>query len=221
MRCTLCLLASILLFIPFSGYAQPNSFPEGVYLNVEQLRNRTPAFNIPLRILPKSKSKYKTANFYKLASDIDSINERYTKFKILAYSRGDSLLINSLNNSKYSFGLALTKGSFLVFPMKTKQMDGGLIASAAMFGLIGAMAYTAMSSSQDHSSSKPQYGNLMILSLRTGNYRVLTREYVAARLKELPQVLEQFKKERKRMSLEVLLEYVDILNEKLTVRPIE
>ena len=55
------------------------------------------------------------------------------------------------------------------------------------------------------------------MSLRTGNVKLLSKEYLIERLKETPDLLDQFNKETKKdkKSEAILLKYISLLNENL------
>ena len=75
-----------------------------------------------------------------------------------------------------------------------------------MFGAIG----SALSATSRY---------LYVLSLRTGNVRLLTEEYVTNRLKEDPQLLEEYSEERRPDSGATLIKYMNLFNKTLKISP--
>jgi hypothetical protein len=61
--------------------AQKSTFPEGVYLSNEQLKNKTPAYNVNIEVLERSSGDIAMVggNQYKLESSIDSLSKKYLK----------------------------------------------------------------------------------------------------------------------------------------------
>jgi hypothetical protein len=195
----------ILLLFAGSSYAQVNKFPDGVYLTWEQLKNQKPAYNADLRPVERSGVNTLTndRNDYYFESDIDSINKKYIKKKIYAYAKNNSVYLNCINyNLGSGYALALTCGGFLAF--KASPTDDKIAGSTFIGGTAaGEKAY--------------EKRVLYVLSLRTGNVRLLTKEYLEARLKEIPEFEKQYNQENEKdkESQAVLLKYIALLDTKV------
>src|SRR6187200_1985085 len=109
----------LLLFLfqlSICSLAQKNIFPGGVYLNHEQLKNRTPAFSTDLQI---EKRTYKQimmngGNEYKLIAKDDSLKVSFIKNEIYCYVKNDSIFLNGKPHGYLPwFALCLTSGNFL------------------------------------------------------------------------------------------------------------
>ena len=202
------ILLLILTFFAINSFAQVQKFPDGVYLNLNQLRNQTPAFNIKLRVIKRTSGDITMngGNDYKLESVIDSINKRYIKKNIFAYVKDDSIFLNCIHNKLTSwYSLCLTKGNFLVF--KTNVPDDNAAMYGVMFGAIGGAIAGAVDAQKRY---------LYVLSLRTGNARPLGKVYLTARLEENQDLLEQYNNEKNQDSETILLKYIDLLNKIIT-----
>jgi len=186
------------------GLAQNNIFPEGVYLNFEQLKNKTPAFNADLEIEQRTFSQVAMngGNEFKLIAKNDSLKESFIKNKIYCYVKNDSIFLNGKPNGYQQwFALTLTSGNFLVFKsgMAISNYNG-------MGGAIGGGISAA-----EASKKKYRY----VLSLRTGNIKDFNQEYLVARLNEVPELLEKYNQEKNKDTEPVMIRYMQLLNEKI------
>ena len=186
--------------------AQMCKFPDGVYLNLEQLKNQTPAYNVNLKIIQKTSSDkfWNGGNDYYFESNIDSIDKDYIRLEIFAYVKNDSIFINCRNyklGNDYSH--TLTKGNFLAF--KTILMKDKSGNAALFLGVAGAII--------DHEKNKTKDRQIFTLSLRTGNAKPLTKDYLLHILNENQNLLDQFNSEIDHKSDSVLLNYIDHLNQ--------
>lgn len=196
-----------------SVLGQKPNFQPGAYYSVEQLRLGIPEKAINLKIEKRSGSDIALngGNEYKLVSEADSIKKKTIKKKVFAYVKNDSLLISGYTLGLQTwFGLALTKGNYILFKGCMKDEDA--MAIAIMGGMIGSAI-----------ASKTSY--LYILSLRTGNVNYCSIEYLEKRLEESKkELLEEFKRESaglKDKELEpVAIKYLNILNEVVSPMPL-
>jgi hypothetical protein len=206
---------SSILFLLFTttGFTQPEkTFPDGVYLSLEQLRNRTPQFNTYFHVIHRTHVDiaFNGGNDYELKSVNDSLGSVFIKYKMYAYSHNDSVFINCYHYKLYKwYALCLTHGNFLAFKGAIEEGQASQAAGyGVMFGAVGGGVAGAM-------EAKKRY--IYVLSMRTGNIRLLTKEYLAQRLQENnPALLEKFSNEKDPQSEEVLLTYLNLLNESLS-----
>ncbi len=187
-------LIYILIFLSSNLDAQ-SLFPEGVYLNPKQLRAHQPAFKSNLTI--EADSSLSGFIRYQLHSQTDSIDNKFIMKKIFAYIHHDSIYINSMNFVKYNYVKALTKGNFIVF---LGPPDGNGVGN----GITIYQQRTAMS---------PPI--LKIFSLRTGTINNLSIRYLKLVLKEFPDLLSQFKKEKNKITK--MMDYIHLVNERIPV----
>ena len=203
-------LTSLVFLISFYCSAQ-NSFPDGVYLSVEQLQNRTPAYNIKLDISYRN-DEYQVAG-------IDSFNKNYFQNEVVAVAKNDSLYLNpgELNSHLHGdFSLAILKGTYIVFTAKMRQVEvnkysrNGFIINNIVGYRTGPISnYIAIGWL---SKSKPY---AYILSLKTGNTKLLTTDYFEQRLSEHPDLQEQYENETIKQKADLYYKYFGLLNEKL------
>ncbi len=99
------------------------------------------------------------------------------------------------------YALALTKGNFLAFH---DELTDSKAVPLALFG--GAVGGAIAGSS-----------HLYVLSLRTGNVRLLSKEYLIERLRETQTLLDEYNKipKKQKESEEILLKYISLLNEEI------
>ena len=137
------LIAALLFTV--NAYCQTD-FPDGVYLFLEQLRNRTPAFNTNLHVTNNAEINYR------LESEVDSLDKKFIRRKIFAYVKKDTLFINGfLQDIEMDYAMALTKGNFIAFYGRNSK-DAGATAGA-MGGLVG----YSVARLEDYSTLRDQY----------------------------------------------------------------
>jgi hypothetical protein len=179
------------------------TFPNGVYLTHEHFKNRTPSFNTDLNTIIRSSGDVflNGGNAYKFESKNDSLDKDFIKKEIYAYVKNDSVFINCKHHKLQSwYSLALTNGNFVVF---YSAVSTGRMIRNSTLGMGGAIGGALSNGNYAYH----------VLSLRTGNARELSKDYIKGRLKEYPDLLEEFELEKKKNTIEVLLKYIDKLNE--------
>ncbi len=75
--------------------AQMGPFPDGVYLNFNQLQNQKPSITVKLKKTNRSSGDLflSGGNDIKFESDIDSLDEKYIKKKVYAYVENDTIYL--------------------------------------------------------------------------------------------------------------------------------
>ena len=214
MKIKLLLCLSFLLCL--SVFSQTRDIcPDGVYMTLEQIKNLTPQFHANLEVIRRTQSDiaFNGGNDYELKSNNDSLNKSFIKKKMFAYVKNDSIFLNCMNYQLSTwYALILTRGNYMVFKgaMSNSRSSQEVSPYGVMFGAIGGGIAGA-------NAAKKRF--LYVLSLRTGNVRELTKEYLIQRLKENQEsLLEQYNAEKEPKSEEVLLRYINLLNE--TVSPV-
>jgi hypothetical protein len=175
-------------------------FPNGVYLNLNQFKNQTPQYDVDLKIIERSSGDKAMmgGNDYKIESSNDSITKKFIKTVVYAYVKNDSIFLNCYHHKiQIWYALSLTSGNFLAFHSCMSNGD------ASTVGILGGAIGAAVSSGTKH---------LNVLSLRTGNVKPLTKEYILQRLKEQPDLQTQFNNEAKQESEDTLIKYINLLN---------
>ncbi len=189
-------------------YESVNKFPNGIYMTLEQLRKRKPTFDADFTVIRRTQGDIgmNGGNDYEIKSTIDSINKKFIKKTMVAYVRNDSVFINCIH---YGIGtwyaLSLSHGPFLTFKgcMSSEQSASEVSPYGMMFGAIGGGLAGA-------SAAKKRFP--YVLSLRTGNVKSLNKGYLQERLKEKPNLLNQFNTERDQESEFTLFNYVKLLD---------
>lgn len=201
----------ILIFSCFTvnSLAQEQKLPNGVYLSLEQLKKKTPAFDINLQVIRRTEGDigFNGGNDYEIKSDIDSLNKRFIKKIMFAYVKNDSLFLNGIHHRLSTwYALSLTQGTFLAFKgsMSNDKASSEVAPYGIMFGAIGGGIAGA-------NAAKKRF--LYVLSLRTGNVRPLKKEYISERLKENQSLLDQFNNENDKESDSALINYITLLND--------
>lgn len=199
----------VLSCLTINGFAQLQKFPNGVYLSLEQLKKRTPAFDVNFQVIRRTESDigFNGGNDYEIKSDIDSLNKKFIKKIVFAYVKNDSLYLNCIHYKLSTwYALCMTQGTFLAFKgaMSNDKSSEEVAPYGVLFGAIGGGIAGA-------NAAKKRF--LYVLSLRTGNVRLLKKEYLAERLKDNQNLLDRFNNEKDQESESILIKYIDLLNE--------
>lgn len=201
MKMKLTYLTFILILLITECCGQMNKFPSGVYLNLEQLKSQTPAYDVNLKVIYRTSAgiAFSGGSDYKLESEIDSIRRKYLKTSIYAYVKNDSIFLNGIHHKLQTwYSLCLTSGNFLAFIGCLTNKE------ASNYAYLGGAIGAGIASGRR---------NLYVLSLRTGNVRELTKDYLVERLKGYPSLLENYNNESNQEAEEVLLKYINSLNQ--------
>lgn len=182
--------------------AQKTTFPEGVYLNYEQLKNKTPAYNVNIDVLERSSGEIAMVggNQYKLESNIDSLSKKYLKKNVYAYVKDSMLYLNCIKfNLQAWYAQGLTNGRYILF---RSAMPVEEAKSYMMFGAIGGLI-----------ASGETYLN--ILDLSTGKAVLVSDKNMALIVSEKKDVEEMYKQETKeaKKTEEVVLKYINLMNQ--------
>lgn len=198
----------ILSIFSVSGLAQ-SKFPNGVYENIDQLRNGTPGFNANYRIIHRAEADIvlNGGGDYEAKSDNDSTNKKFIKETVYAYVKNDSLYINCFyHHSDAGYALCLSQGAFLAFK--------GIMSEGNSEEEVIPQRSADKKLAGTHVAKKR---SLYVLSLRTGNVRPLNKHYLRERLKEDENLLYKFNGEPNPDSESTLIKYAGLLNTVLTI----
>jgi len=192
-----------MLFSSIISFGQTSNFPDGVYLNLEQFKTRTPAYVADLEISKRTSGDIfmMGGNDYKIKSTIDSIDKKYITQKIFAYVKNDSIYLNCVPH-KLQTWYALcngAKGNYITFSA-CMSLDKARSIALYSGGLGAGMA------------AKKRY--LYVLNLSIGEVTVLTDKTMLVLLKDKPEILSKYENENDRNSEQVMLEYIKQLNQK-------
>jgi len=205
----------ILLVVLHSSslFGQKPNFQPGIYFTLDQLRTGISDKRINLNIEKRSGSDIALngGNEYRIKSESDSMKKSTIKKKVYAYVENDSIFINGwYHNLQIWYGLAMTKGNYILFRGCLRNEDAAAIA------FLGGMIGSAIASKSGH---------LYILSLRTGNINYCSIEYLEKRIEEnKPDLLTHFKNEslglKNKELAPVAIKYLNILNEFVSPQPL-
>ena len=192
-----------LIFLSFTiiSFGQTSNFPAGVYLNLDQLKNRTPAYDANLSISKRTSGDIFMigGNDYKIKSKIDSINKSYITKKIFAYVKNDSLYLNCLPHKLQNW-YALCKNT-----------SGNLVTFKACMSLDKAMNVSILSGGIGSGIAATKRF-LYVLNLTNGEIFQLTEKNLLKLLNNKPELQLLYEKEINRTSEQQLLKYIDLLN---------
>ncbi len=192
-----------------------DKFPDGVYLNFEQFRTKTPAFTADMgitQISPDNSSPSKR-NIYTLKFKGDAYSDKFIFEEMYSFVKGDSIFMNSHPpNRAIMFSLCLAKGRFLTYRSGKYSLEHQMLMTTAgvAAGLIGeviVMLTTADMAKYDFP--------LHTLSMRTGELYPLDKDFLLERLAGDSALLEGYTKEPKPKADETLLKYINLINDRL------
>lgn len=196
------ILSLIIVFSSIICFGQTSSFPDGVYLTLKQFINRTPAYNTNLTVVKRTSGDIFMVggNDYKIKSTIDSINKKYITQKIIAYVKNDSVYLNC---APYALqrGFALcnaTKGNYITFKACMS------LAAAQNIAIYGGGIGSGL-------AAKKRI--LYCLDITTNEVFELKGQNMWIFFKNRPDLLSNFKKESDQDSEQVLMKYIDVLNQ--------
>jgi hypothetical protein len=196
------ILSLIILFSSIISFGQTSSFPDGVYLNMKQFRDRTPAYNTNLSVVKRSSGDIFMVggNDYKIKSTVDSINKKYITQKIIAYVKNDSVYLNCASYALQTWFTLCnpTKGNYITFKA---CMSLTAARNVAMYG--GAIA----------SGLAAKKRILYVLDLTTNEVFELKGQKMGIFLQNRPDLLSNFKTEPDQDSEQVLMKYIDLMNQ--------
>lgn len=192
----------VILFVSIASLAQTTKLPNGIYLNVEQLKNRTPAFDVNLSVVKRTSGDIfmMGGNDYKLISNVDSIDKKYIAKKVFAYVKSDSLFLNCFPHKLQQYYTLCNNsaGNYLVFKA---CMSLDRATSVAMFtGGLGAGL-----------AAGKRY--LYVFNLHNGLIIPLNEKTMLELLAGKPELRSSFQNSEDRSSEVVLREYIGKLNE--------
>jgi len=208
-------LTILLLSISLAScFAQQSKFPEGVYLNIEQLKNYSPAFQADLIVTKRSEEDINNhkGNDYIIEPNPNApaISRKTIRNKIFAYVKQDSIFLNAAQfDIRTGYALALTCGNNLVFKGCLPKEDSEIMGIQESVRWVKAADTTEP---VRWVKASPQDRLLFVLCIRPYSIRELTQNNMLIRLKENQYLLDEFNAEEDQSSEHILIYYMDLLN---------
>jgi hypothetical protein len=193
---------SIMSFIFLQLNGQKSSLPDGLYLSHEQLKNKTPEYNVDLSVIRRSSGDIAMVggNEFKLESTIDTITKKFLKNSVYSYVKDSILYINCLKfKLQWWYAKGLTNGRYILF---RSAMPASKATNYAVFGgAIGGL----IASSQKY---------LNILDLTTGKVELVSDQTLSEIVKGKKEVEELYQKETEnsRKNEETIFNYINLMN---------
>ena len=216
------LYGSLLIAFTIAGLAtdacaQLAPLPQGIYMNLEELKARSPAKKAKLQVTLRSGGgmAFRGGSDYRISDPSDSLSKKFLDREGFPYVSSDSLFLNCARQEVgHWYSLVLIRGEYLVF--STDQDPEGAMGAAVVGGLLGGAIGGAIAGAAA-GRADPADRQHFILSLSTGNSRTLTKEYLIARFKDRgkTELLEKFNAEPDQDWDFILLRYAELLNTSL------
>ncbi len=208
------LILPLVILLSSITFGQHQNYPEGVYLSLDEIKQKSPSIVTKLNIHRRSKGDIKMngGNDYKILSPDKSIRKKTIKKEYLAYSNGDSLFINC---RKYKiqawYAKVISDGKYLVFsaglsmiPEMQKEQLHNQVQMGYMLGAIGGAlegAHLAM------------LRFIYIINKESNEINTISIKYLKEILAEYPELLKQYNSEEQQAGQDVFLKYLQLLNE--------
>lgn len=197
--------------------AQPDVLPPGIYMNLQELKAKSPAKKAKLQVTLRSGGgmAFRGGSDFRISDPSDSLSKKFLNREVFAYVSNDSLFLNCERQELGPwYSLVLIRGEYLVF--STAIAPDGAMGAAVMGGLLGGAVGGAIAGAAA-GRADPADRQHFILSLSTGNSRTLTKEYLIARFKDRgkTELLEKFNAEPDQDWVFILLRYAELLNASL------
>jgi hypothetical protein len=190
------------LILSNSLRSQKSVIPNGLYLTIEQLKNKAPVYDIDLTVLKRSSGDIAMVggNEFKIESTIDSITKKFLKNTVYAYVKDSIIYLNCLQfKLQWWYAKGLTNGRYILF---RSAMPASKAKNYAIFGgSIGGL----IASSQKY---------LNILDVSTGIVRLVTDMSMSEIVKDKKEVEDMYLKESddSKKKEETIIKYINLLN---------
>jgi ABC-type uncharacterized transport system permease subunit len=202
------LLLAVVLIIGNQVFAQDN-FPKGTYLSFEEILNKLPSQQYDLKIERRTIGDIKMngGNDFKLVSPDKSIDKKFLKKEIWAYSNGDTLFLNCFQYKVQPwYANVISDGKYLVFKgglsqniaEQKKQMQMG-----AYFGAIGGAIQGAKLATLRFLYAIDKKDNKIIM---------VTPDNMIELLNGSDDLLHQYENESDKENEQVFIKYLQLLN---------
>ena len=190
---------TLLIFTVASLYSvalySQTTYPEGVYMSQEELVNKKPSQNYELLIEQRG-----DGFSHKVKRVEKNVKPKVIRKKIWAISTGDTLYVNGYN-IEFDYGSYFKvehEGKYLLYQGGVPAGDAALIAYGG--GIVG----TAIAGMAKW---------LYAWNPKTGDNYKINKGVLEDWLKEMPQLLKEYKREPRPKDMEVIIQYASLRNE--------
>ncbi|RLD25329.1 MAG: hypothetical protein DRI54_05080 [Bacteroidetes bacterium] len=199
----------ILIFCFSQANCQIDSLEIGAYRNSMDLRKNSPFYNTDF-IFTK-KDHYKIPELYTLSRTNIKLKKKIFDNGIWGIYDGESFYINAKRLGMVNGYIKIEKlGKYSYFkgkPIMSLNQQSRLNNSALNFGLIGASVSGAKIANENQADVN------YVLNIETGMINLLNKDFMMLILRPYNELLSSFEYEDEPESLEVLLMYLDLVNE--------
>jgi hypothetical protein len=193
--------------LSFSLFTKTADGQAKAYRNHQDYINEKPLYQTSFRFIMKSDPN--AYGSYKVKINDRDINKKEINRGISIITDGACFYVNGyrlgLMGGFYKFNYGKRYYYFQAEPQFSQKQQQGM-ANAGAFGIVGV---TAASAAYDVSNKRRTD---QVYDLNTGNIHLLTKEYLQDLLKPTPLLLNEYNATVNNEDLEVLLEYLEILN---------
>lgn len=201
----------LVLLLTMNLTAQTITYPQGAYMNIDEIRSKSPSKALELKVIKRTRGDIKMAggNDYKLDTDDKTIQGKTLRKELWAYSDGDTLYINCLQYKLQPwYAAVISSGRYLVFkggiPADNKMYKSEMQVTAVAFGAIGGAIAGAKLAMMRF---------LYALDLETNTVKMIVPETLKELLADHPELLEHYKQEQAPEDEAVQIKYLTMLNQ--------
>jgi hypothetical protein len=199
----------IFIFCFSQGNCQIDSLKIGAYRNSIDLKKNSPFYNTDFVFYKRY--HYKIPKLYTLNRTNVKLKKKIIDNGIWGIYDGESFYINAKRLGMINGYIKIEKlGKYCYFkgkPIKSLKQKSRISNSAFNFGLIGASATSVKVANENQADVN------YVLNIETGMINLLNRDFMMLILKPYNELLSGFEYEDKQESLEIILIYLDIVNE--------
>jgi|GEM_PF-3645533 len=214
------LLVAWVLISP-SAVAQTAVWPDGLYYTADEFLSKKPRMSPQLELVTRDSGDISSVggNQFKFSCMDYMVDETDIWQKVLLVKDKGQLYLNALLIDRgFGFARCESEGPFIAAYLNLADHEDRFWA-VPVFGVAGGAVGGLIAGAVIAATEKRSYDiRLYTHSLRTGNSRLLTREYIEARFADHPDLLKQFMDENPgtdEPSDEVKIRYINLLNERV------
>lgn len=205
----------VLFFSIEVSFSQMDSIKNGAYRNFMELQKKTPflvcKFEID-NIYPRDSVNLKP-DIFRITPKNHPVKLKTMKMEVWLIADSNRLFINC-NRMEMGRDFLEIKYSgrysyFLGLNVITSAQKRDIANSAILFGVVGGAI--AVTDAKFQNAGKIHY----VMDFKTGSVRLLDSKYMSWVLKDEMELLSQYNVEQEPSSIEILLKYLKMLNEKL------
>ena len=184
-------------------------------MSLKEITYRMPSLQMDVVVIERSEEEIdkKGGNQYELGSEDETVDTKFLRDKVYAYSDGEDMYVNSKSFiGQTGYSRVMSDGRYLAFRGRSGS-DEASASVGMMFGLIGAMITQAATHNRGGTKWYIFDKDDLLYGIKDLNPGVLRKLVKSASEK----LFAQYKEEEKPLTSEVELYYLDTVNQLWTL----